>query len=71
MEQHIMLRWMEIHGKSVDEVAAAARCTAPFIRNILAGRRQPSLPVAKKLSDMTGGIVPMDAFIKPEVTEDI
>jgi hypothetical protein len=69
MEQHIMLRWMEIHNKSVDDVASQVRCTAPFVRNMLARRRQPSLPLAKRLSDMTGGVVPMDAFLMPEKTE--
>jgi transcriptional regulator with XRE-family HTH domain len=63
MSQHIMLRWMEIHNKTVDEIAEAAGCTPPHIRNLLAGRRDASLSLAKKLSDISGGVIPLDAFL--------
>ena len=63
MKQHIMLRWMEVHNKTVDEVAEAAGCTPSYLRNLLAGRRTASLGLAKRFTELSGGIVPMDAFL--------
>jgi plasmid maintenance system antidote protein VapI len=68
MTQHIMLRWMEVHHKTVDDLAEAAGCTPSHIRNLLAGRKEASLSLAKRLSDISGGIVPMDAFLRSEAT---
>ena len=64
-----MSRWMAVHGKSVDEIADLAGCSPSYIRNLLAGRREASLSMAKRLSDISGGIVPLDAFLKPERAE--
>ena len=58
-----MYRWMEVHSKTVDEVAAAAGCTPSHVRNLLAGRRDASLSLAKKLSDFSGGVVPIESFL--------
>jgi plasmid maintenance system antidote protein VapI len=63
MKQHIMLRWMQVHGKTVDDIAVLAECTPSHIRNLLAGRKDASLSLAKRLSDISGGVVPMDAFL--------
>jgi hypothetical protein len=63
---HVMARWMALHGKTVDEVAAETNKTPSHIRNLLAGRREASLSLAKRLSDITGGVVPLDAFLRSE-----
>lgn len=61
-----MLRWAEAAGKSVGELAEAGKCSDSHLRNIFAGRKEASLSLAKRLSDLSGGEVPMDAFLKPE-----
>jgi hypothetical protein len=50
---------------SVGAVAAAADCSEWHLRNICAGRKEASLGLAKRLSEVSGGLVPMDAFLKP------
>lgn len=64
-----MLRWAEENGTSVKQMAEAAGCSDAHMRNIFAGRREASLRMAKRLSDLSGGKVPMDAFLRPEVDE--
>lgn len=51
---------------SVGAVAEAADCSDSHLRNIFAGRKEASLGLAKKLSDLSGGVVPMDAFLRSE-----
>lgn len=60
-----MLRWAEGAEMSVAAVAGAAGCSEWHLRNIFAGRKEASLGLAKRLSDLSGGAVPMDAFLKP------
>jgi len=59
-----MLRWAELSGMTVAAVAVAAGCSEWHLRNIFAGRREASLGLAKRLSDVSGGAVPMDAFLR-------
>lgn len=61
-----MLRWAAKNGRSVGELAVAVDSSEWHLRNIFAGRRTASLGLAKRLSDASGGKVPMDAFLKPE-----
>jgi hypothetical protein len=61
-----MLRWADKSGRSVGELAEASGSSEWHLRNIFAGRRQASLGLAKRLSDISGGTVPMEAFLKPE-----
>ena len=60
-----MLRWAEGNGINIPSMATAVDCSESHLRNIFAGRKEASLPLAKRLSDLTGGIVPMDAFLRP------
>jgi len=64
-----MLRWAEGAGMSVAQLAEAADCSDAHLRNIFAGRREASLGLAKRLSEVSGGVIPMDAFLKPGLTE--
>lgn len=64
-EPHPMLRWAESNGLSVKQVADAAECSDAHLRNIFAGRKEASLGLAKRLSEVSGGAVPMDAFLRP------
>lgn len=66
---HLMTRWMQLNGWSFKRLAAAADCSEWHLRNIFSGRKQPSLPLAKKLSELSGGVVPMDAFLRPVAAE--
>lgn len=61
-----MLRWADSNGRSIGELAGAADCSEWHLRNIFAGRKEASLGLAKRLSDISGGTVPMEAFLKPE-----
>lgn len=61
-----MLRWAGDNGRSISELAEAAECSEWHLRNICAGRKDASLGLAKRLSDLSGGVVPMEAFLKPE-----
>lgn len=64
-DSHPLLRWAERNSKSVADLAAAGSCSESHIRNILAGRKEASLGLAKRLSDFSRGKVPMDAFLLP------
>lgn len=61
-----MESWAAGAGLSVEALAAAADCSDSHLRNIFAGRREASLGLAKRLSDISGGAIPLDAFLKPE-----
>jgi transcriptional regulator with XRE-family HTH domain len=65
-DSHPMLRWAEENGKTVRELAEVAGCSDSHLRNILAGRREAKLSLAKRLSEFSGGVVPMDAFVRAE-----
>ena len=65
-DSHPMLRWAEENGKTVRELAEVAGCSDSHLRNILAGRREAKLSGAKRLSEFSGGAVPMDAFVRTE-----
>lgn len=64
-----MLRWAEDNGMSVNALAEAAECSGAHLRNIFAGRKDASLGLAKRLTEISGGSVPMDAFLRPESAE--
>jgi transcriptional regulator with XRE-family HTH domain len=68
-EPHPMLRWAANSGMSIEQLAEAAKCSPAHLRNIFAGRREASLGLAVRLSEISGGAVPIDAFLKP-VLED-
>ena len=70
MPDHIMIRWMEIHNKTVDDLAEVAGCTPSHIRNLLAGRKNASLSLAKRLHTYTDRIVPVDAFLMQDEKAD-
>lgn len=61
-----MVRWTEANGMTVKQLAEAAECSDAHLRNIFAGRKEASLGLAKRLSEVSGGIVPMDAFLRPQ-----
>lgn len=50
---------------TVPAVATSVGCSEWHIRNIFAGRKEASLGLAKRLSDLSGNEVPMDAFLRP------
>jgi transcriptional regulator with XRE-family HTH domain len=68
-DKHPILRWAEENGRTVPDIAAAAGCSDAHLRNICAGRKEASLGLAKRLSALSGGTVPMDAFLRPEDAE--
>jgi plasmid maintenance system antidote protein VapI len=69
MSEHPMLRWAKANEMSVAQVAEAAECSDAHLRNICAGRKEASLGLAQRLSKVSGGKVPMDAFLKPVAEE--
>jgi hypothetical protein len=62
-DTHPFLRWANDAGLSVKQLSVAADCSGAHLRNIFAGRREASLRLAKRLSELSGGAVPMDAFL--------
>lgn len=65
-DSHPMAAWGERNGITVPQIAASAGCSVGHLRNIFAGRKEASLGLAKRLSELSGGEVPMDAFLRPE-----
>lgn len=65
MGSHPLAQWIKDENATVPAVAEAADCSTAHVRNIIAGRKQASLPLAKRLSEATRFAVPMDAFLKP------
>jgi len=65
--KHPLLAWADRKGMTVGEVAEAANCSEWHLRNICAGRKDASLRLAKRLSEVSNGRVPMDAFLKSSV----
>lgn len=59
-----MLAWADRNGMTVAAVRDAVGVSDSYLRNILAWRREPSLRIAKRLSALSGGEVPMDAFLR-------
>ena len=48
------------------EFAALIRVSQSHISNISMGRKNPSLPLAKRIEEMTGGKVTTDDLLNPE-----
>lgn len=57
-------QWMADKKWSNAKLAAAVGVSRPFISRIRSGERQPSLPVAERLSKVTR--LPMASFVKAE-----
>jgi hypothetical protein len=68
-DSHPMLVWAGENGTTVEQMAEAASCSGAHLRNIFAGRKEASLRLAKRLSEFSGGAVPMDAFLRPDTEE--
>ena len=66
--QHPMERWADLHEMPVRRLAEAAGISGAYLRNIYAWRREPSLAVAARLSDLSG--IEMRAFLKPGDNHD-
>ena len=64
-DSHPMLRWAGANGMTVAAIASAVGCSEWHLRNIFAGRKEASLGLAKRLSELSGNEVPMDAFLRP------
>jgi plasmid maintenance system antidote protein VapI len=60
-----MLVWAIANEMSVVQLAEVVGISVAHLRNIFAGRKEASLPLAKRLSDVSGGVIPMDAFLRP------
>jgi len=45
------------------EFARSIKCSESHLSLIVAGKREPSLALAKRISDRTGGSVPLDALV--------
>lgn len=67
---HPMLRWAERNDKTVPDIASSVQCSEWHLRNIFAGRKEASLGLAKRLSELSGNEVPMDAFLRPAATPE-
>jgi hypothetical protein len=61
---HPMARWAEKKNISIADLAKITDCSEAHLRNIFARRKEPSLPLAKMLSDLSKGKVPMHAFLR-------
>jgi transcriptional regulator with XRE-family HTH domain len=64
--RHPLEDWAAAEGWTIVRLADAAGCSAAHLSNILAGRKEPSVGLASRLINLTGGTVPLDAFVKSE-----
>jgi transcriptional regulator with XRE-family HTH domain len=55
--------WLRNGGHTQRWLAQEIRVSPSYVAMILSGRRTPSLPVAKRLQDLTG--IPATDFIRP------
>lgn len=60
---HPLQKWCDT-GWAIEDLANAVGCSGSHVRNIIARRKQPSLGLAKRLSDQTG--LAMEVFLKQE-----
>lgn len=65
---HPLATWAVTASKprTIAFIAGSAGCSESHLRNIIAGRKEPSLGLAKKLSTLTDGVVPIEAFLLPK-----
>lgn len=64
-----MLAWAERNGMTIPNMATSVECSEWHLRNIFAGRKEASLGLAKRLTELSGNEVPMDAFLRPARSE--
>lgn len=63
MDAHPLEPFVKTHAAAT-KLAGEAQCSVPHLLNIRAGRKNASLPLAKRLSDATG--LRMEAFLRRE-----
>lgn len=63
-ERHDLKSWLENKGKSAAEFARNIPCSESYLSRILAGKQEPSLRMAARMSGLTGFEVPIGAFIR-------
>jgi transcriptional regulator with XRE-family HTH domain len=59
---HPLQAWIA-KNTSQARFAEAAGLSEPYLSEILSGKKTPSLNMAVKLSEATGGVVPIMAFV--------
>ncbi len=63
-DTHPMRAYRKQAGKTLTELGEEAGVSAGFLSDVERGVKQPSLPLAAKLSRITG--VPLDGFVSEE-----
>ena len=63
--EHPIAIWAKANEMPLKALANAAGCSEAHLRNLIAGRKDASLRLARRLTELSGGKVPMDSFIKP------
>lgn len=62
--KHPLAVWMDSHSEITQaKFASDAGCSEPHLSLILKGERGVSMKLAKRLSDLTGGAVPIEGFL--------
>jgi len=62
--KHPLAVWMDSHKEITQaRLAADSGCSEPHLSLILKGGRGVSMRLAKRLSNATGGEVPLEAFL--------
>lgn len=70
--RHPLAIWMDDHPElSQSKLAADADCSEPHLSLILQRKRGVSMKLAQRLSVVTGGAVPIEAFLLAEQAEAI
>jgi transcriptional regulator with XRE-family HTH domain len=65
---HALKIWIEANTTQA-KFAREHSISEGYLSDILAGRKTPTLTVAARLSRATGGIVPLDAFVRCEAAQ--
>lgn len=59
---HLLKVWIDANTSQA-QFARDVKCSESYLSDILAGKREPSLAMAARMSAQTAGAVPIDAFV--------
>ena len=65
-EQHRLKTWIDDNSSQV-RFAREVKCSEAHLSDILSFRKEPSLRLAARMSAATGGMVPIEAFVKQPI----
>lgn len=65
-EQHPLTSYLDRTGRSLTEVADAAKCSRMTLYRLMKGEQNATIDLLKRISAATSGEVPVSAFLHEE-----